>query len=217
MIQCEVCWWTAWAADIATVVGVFVAIIGGIFAYNSWKRELHGAARFKLAQEILVSVYSLRKAVSHFRSPLKPRQDAIDDWKEKYPSFEEDSKYPWLYRYPSLTDEIADLEEKWLPVSKAAAEVEVPDSIVEILLHPEVNNILVKISGFTGLLFQLAAEYKLTLLPAIGLKFEERSTELASAMWEKHRQLFFEPRIQDLELFSLIEQIEHELKRYLKD
>lgn len=217
MIQCEVCHWTAWAGDVATVVGVAIAAIGGWYAYHGWKREMRRRAKFELAQEILMTVYILQKAVKDFRKPIKPTPDVIEDWKEKYPRFEEDSKHPWLWREPSPEKEIVDLDEKWLPVSKAAAEVEVPQRRAEILLHPEANHILENISKYVGLLYVLSARYKQTLIPAIDLDFEERSAKLATVMWRMWHRLYYEPIIGGLDLYRLIEQLEHELKRYLKD
>ena len=68
MIQCEVCHWTAVAADIFTVMGVIVAIVAGYTAYTNCKKQLIGSAEYELARKILKTVYTLREAVKHHRA-----------------------------------------------------------------------------------------------------------------------------------------------------
>jgi hypothetical protein len=213
----------ALAANLATVfgvcvatAGVIVAIVGGGFAYNSWKREIRGSAKFDLAQEILMSVYILRKAVKRYRMPMKPTPDTIEVLKEQYPIFEEYSKNPWLYPVPQPEDELEDLAEKWPLVAEAEAQVETLKIRSEILLHPEVANILENISKYIGLLYVKSRDYEHILDRVVGVPFERLPREDAQDMWDAYIQLFYQPDYQGYDFFSLIEQLEDKLKRYLQ-
>lgn len=214
----------ALAANIATIcgvcvatVGVLVAIVGGGFAYNSWKREIRGSAKFDLAQELLMSVYILRNAVADFRIPWKPTPETMESLLEKNPSFEEDSKNPWLFRVPSPMDEIEDLEAKWSQIAQVAAQVDTLKSRAEVLLHPEVVKILENISIYVGGLYLKSSMYKQTLLKVADLPFKKLPPDLAPAMWNQYHELFYQPDFHGFDLIDLIEKIEYQVKRYLED
>jgi cell division protein FtsB len=224
-------------ANIATVVGVVVAIIGGYIAYTSWKQQLSGTAQYELARRILKKVYKLREEIEKFRMPQKITPEEIDDMKEEYEHYLNEKgrssnqfkrerqehllNPPEIFNIsdflPSPYDEREELEERWEPVQDAWAEVEVEFVEAQMLLDDDANGALEAIQLYFDNLYDEYHRYGSILWAMDNLPDEERDPELLSSMWDIFRNLFPKrgERSTSLRLDGSIKYLEGQLRKYM--
>jgi hypothetical protein len=216
MIQCEVCHWTAWAVDIATILGagatiaaVWVAIVYGRKAYNVWKDQLTGTTKYELALKALKSVYVLRENVRLLRHPIRLLDyELTDETKAEFDIPEVN------YSFPPIENELEYLKENMDNVCGALAETRLMEYEAEALFHPAVKETLVEIRQFVVYLHFRYAQYTSALWEAESYPPNEWPRELELRISSEYRKLYKEPIDEGSELETLIMELERELERY---
>ena len=187
----------------AQVALATAAIVGALFAWKGWQKEMRGQTEYKLAVDLLATTYRFRDAIDSARNRLIFTHEVIIE--DEYITNSPDD----MKRFKGMTRAY---QKRWEQVIKEQHKIYDNLQSAEVLWGEEVKNLFQNLFAHSEKLSWVMNEYLQFINPSLSGLTEKLSKETDAILHKPNRE---EDKFGD-ELQRLITKIEGILKPKLK-
>ena len=186
----------------AQVALATAAIVGALFAWKGWQKEMRGQTEYKLAIDLLTALYRFRDAINFARHPMISAHEMFAE--------DEDNLDPSdnMQRFKGMTKVY---QKRWESVIKAQQTIYGNLQVAEAIWGEEVKNLFQDLFTHGNELLWVIEEYLDSINPSLSELTEKLSKKTNAILHKRNKEDKFNDELQ-----RLITEIEDYLKPKLK-